>query len=127
MAILLAHYDLTEDDCSAEISTKCLEKISHSLCGEWRNLPSGLDMEDIVKQDIDRNPRFSEEKQKRQAFFEEWNKQKGSAATYRKLISALLDIDCRKDAEGVCEILKNSIATRTKSPIRNGTTSVVKA
>ena len=117
---ILAHYHLTLKDCSAEISAEHLEEISHSLCEEWRDLPPRLNMKSIVKHDIDCDLMLNNEKRKRHAFLEKWNKQKGCEATYRNLIGALLDINCRKDAEGVCEILKKSIATRIKSAVRNG-------
>ena len=42
------------------------------------------------------------------SFFSKWKEAKGSGATYRALISALLKIKCVEDAEGVCELLKNS-------------------
>ena len=48
------------------------------------------------------------EGEKRQAFLALWRERKGSEATYSKLLSALLNTDCREDAEWVCKLLTQS-------------------
>ena len=55
-----------------------------------------------VVPDIDQGPGGEDEK--RRNFFFKWRDTKGSGATYKTLISALLEIDCREDAENVCKL-----------------------
>ena len=69
-------------------------------------LPSHLGVPQIYVHDINRNS--TEESERRSNFFFGWKELKGSAATYKALITALLDIDCREDAEGVCRFLKKT-------------------
>ena len=64
-------------------------------------------MRKIVVQDIDRLLGLSEE-EKRLAFFKQWKREKGSEATYKKLIDALEEMDCREDVENVCRVLQSS-------------------
>ena len=85
------------------VSDVHLQDISHSCCSKWRFLPARLEMEEIVVEDIDRLQGLSEE-EKRLAFFKQWKSEKGSEATYKKLIDALEKIDCREDAENVFRI-----------------------
>ena len=47
-----------------------------------------------------------DEDEKRATFFAKWKEAKGSDATYKALISALLEIGCAEDAECVCKLLK---------------------
>lgn len=61
-------------------------------------------METIETDDIDKSS--SDEKVKRRNFFNEWKNREGSGTTYGKLLSALLAIKCRDDAESVCEMLQ---------------------
>ena len=71
----------------------------------WRWLPAALDMEHptIVVNDIERGK--GHESDMRDHFFTVWKSEKGTDATYKALISALLRIDCRKDTEYVCGIV----------------------
>ena len=103
---LLEQYELTEDDCNQKISDYHCSEISRTLCGGWRGLPSHLGVPQIYVHDINRNS--TEESERRSNFFFGWKELKGSAATYKALIAALLDIDCREDAEGVCRFLKKT-------------------
>ena len=112
---LMEHYKLLEKDCNTQISDSHLQKISQSCCKKWRSLPSYLKMEDIVASDIDYESKGEEEK--RHAFFKQWKQKRGSNATYIALISALLEISCRQDAEKVCELLQKSFFA---SPARSG-------
>lgn len=102
----MEHYQLSEESCNRKVSNTHLEKISESFCRKWRSLPSFLEMETIVVNDIDHSS--NDEGGKRLAFFLKWKHMKGSTATYRKLLSALLEINCKEDAEGVCEMLQLS-------------------
>ena len=105
---LIERYGLSEETCDCKISDAHLVDISRSHCRRWRDLPSRLDMDTIVVDDLDKNPILVDEDMKRSSFFSKWKEAKGSAATYRALIRALLQIKCVEDAEGVCELLKNS-------------------
>ena len=59
-----------------------------------------------MKDDIDR--KGIGESEKRLDYFTEWKEQKGSAATYKSLIRALLKIGCRDDAEYVYQLSQSS-------------------
>ncbi len=97
-------YSLSDEDCSVEISKCHLQKISSSLCKDWRSLPAHLEMESIVASDIEREQ--VEECEKRHSFLSKWKSEKGSGATYKKLMAALLEIKCRGDAEKVCVMVQ---------------------
>ena len=101
---LMKTYELTKDDWDQTISDQHLQKIAEDYCSSWRQLPVYLGMKNIVKDDINRGP--GDEEDKRCSFLFKWKKVKGASATYRKLVSALLMIECKADAEGVCEILQ---------------------
>ena len=92
---------------------KChLQEISSTLCEDWRSLPAHLEVEGIVVKDIDRKP--IEECEKRHCFLSKWQGEKGSDATYKKLIASLLAIKCRGDAEKVCKLVQKLLETRAK-------------
>ena len=55
-----------------------------------------------------------DEDQKRERFFLIWKENKGSEATYIKLIRALLTIESKEDAESVCELLQKQPAAQLK-------------
>lgn len=100
---LVERYQLQEEDLNSQITDKHLDKISHSHCSQWRRLPPYLGMESIVRDDVNRLS-ASEEEEKRCAFFLKWKDMKGSEATYQRLISALLEMECTNDAEKVCKL-----------------------
>ena len=97
---------LLNEECNKRISDVHLERLSSKCCGKWRKLTSHLEMDNIVKDDIDR--KGVGESEKRLDYFTEWKEQKGSAATYKSLIRALLKIDCRDDAEYVYQLFQSS-------------------
>ena len=105
---LLVNYQLTIDNCNREISDEHLQEISQSHCGQWRSLPSHLKMPTITSDDVDRETSHNEE-EKRLKFFKKWKQERGSDATYKELIHALITIKCRQDAEVVCKVLKKSL------------------
>ena len=82
-------------------------------------------MRDIVVRDIDREGKPEEEK--RVTFFKRWKRQKGSQATYKVLISALLQTKRREDAECVCELLKKFTPRKTKRTEDKGTILTLQA
>ena len=124
---LMKYYGVTENDCNCKIEDVHLQIISSTLCKHWKKLPAHLNTPSIKISDIERD--FKTEEERRSAFFSQWRDRDGSAATYKRLIAALLDIDCRDDAEGVCKLLKKSSDSRQEKseesqeekPIRTST------
>ena len=111
MSKLIAHFELTEEDCEREVSDTDIVKIASSLQGKWESkLPPLLEMEttDIGSPVEDKI-----------AFFKEWKQQQGFEATYKSLISALLQVKCRQDAESVCKILKETTCSSQASTSAN--------
>ena len=106
-------YQLKEEDLDKQVTDEHLDDIASSHCTKWRSLPSRLEMESIVVNDIDRT--LSKEEDRRNAFFYKWRDIKGFAATYRVLINALLGIKCGNDAGCVCELVKQSLAKHPSS------------
>jgi len=117
---LLEQYSVTEEECVLQVSERHVSDIALSHCRKWRYLPSYLELEDIVKSDIDHGAGSEEEK--RHSFLLKWREVKGSSATFKKLINALLEIDCHQDAESVCKLLKN-VVSKSTSPARKVSTS----
>lgn len=114
LAHLLEKMKLTEDCCNSPVSTQHLEDISSSHCGQWRKLPSRLGLNTIVVDDICRKP--VDEEEKRTSFFKKWHEMKGSDATYKALIRALLGIGCVSDAESVCKMLHPPKLVKSECP-----------
>ena len=104
---------LLNEECNKQISDAHLEMLSSKRCRKWRNLTTSLELDSIVKDDIDRKSVC--ESEKRLDYFTEWKDQKGSAATYKSLIRALLKIGCRDDAEFVYQ-LSQSTGSHSTSP-----------
>ena len=104
---------LLNEECNKKVSDSHLERLSSKCCRKWRNLTTSLELDSIVKDDVDRKSVC--ESEKRFDYFTEWKEQKGSAATYRSLIRALLKIDCRDDAEYVYQ-LSQSTGSHSTSP-----------
>lgn len=107
---LMDYYELAERTCSVQISDKHLKDISSSLCTKWRDLPAYLNMETTVVHDMERN--FTTEESRRYGFLCTWKERKGSDATYKVLVSVLLGIKCRNEAEGVCKLLVSSVSAQ---------------
>ena len=113
LSTILNYYKLMEEDCEKQVSDAHFEDISRSNCEHWRSLPSKLKMEAIVVSDIERE--LTNEEERRLAFFKRWKKVKGFEATYKALITALLEIKCRQDAENICKVLKKSFSSSESS------------
>ena len=111
---LMECYQLKERDCNQQISNVHLDEISLNFSQKWRFLPNRLKMKDIIAHDIDRIP--GDEEEKRRTFFLKWKQVKGSGATYKVLIRALLDIKCRQDAESVCKLLQQAAQAASDAP-----------
>ena len=112
---LLREYQLTEEVFDRQISDPHLEEISRTSSTKWRSLPPHLDIPDTTCTvgDIECDSQNEEERQNN--FFFTWKRKKGTRATYRKLVCALLKIGCRGDAEKVCRLLLESVSTRQKN------------
>lgn len=108
-------FGVLKEHYNKEISDTHVDVLSRSHCKKWRPLHSYLELEEIVVSDIDRDCRHVEEADKRNAFFREWKRRKGSEATYRKLVYALLKTECRKDAENVCKLLAETLGRNSSS------------
>lgn len=100
---LMVDFNLTEECCNQQITEKHIGDIS---CSKWRLLYAHLEMGRSVVDDIDRGSKTEEEK--RHDFFSCWRNEKGSRATYKVLIEALLKAKCRNDAEYVCKCVQAS-------------------
>ena len=86
-----------------QVSDGHILKFSSSHGSKWKLMPAPLDLKNIVAEDIDRAPKSEEEK--RHTFFTTWKQVKGSFATYKALIIALLEVDCQEDAESLCRLV----------------------
>ena len=113
LRILLELYRLKEEDCSKKVSDIHLMKIC-SYCTKWRSLYPYLDMKqsDVVRVEHD----GYDEDDKIRRFLERWQLQKGHDSTYKKLIHALLENGCKKEAEGVCELLSRPLPLQSPPP-----------
>ena len=118
---LIKRFELHEEDCNQEVVDTHIEDISRSCSCQWKNLPSYLGMRDNVPEDIEHEQKS--EVEKRLTFFKQWKQMRGSEATYKCLITALLNIDRTKDAEHVCQLIKECIGTSLHSKGLSNTTS----
>ena len=112
---LIQQHELSEEDCEKPISDEHLEAISRSCCKQWKSMPPHLEMDTIEAEDIDKSK--GEEREKRHKFLLKWKGIKGSKATYRQLITALLKMKCREEAEKVCKVLKESLSKLMARPL----------
>ena len=103
---ILEENGLTMQDVDRLVSDIHLERISHSCCERWERLPPHLQLKPNVADDISSSNNTPE--QKRYIFLKEWKKIKGSHATYKKLLSALLVIESTDDAERICKMVRES-------------------
>ena len=106
---LCAHFELADQELDKVISDLHLDDIAQTRCTYWKFLSSRLRLQDVVAKDIDKD--FPTESEKRREFFQQWKQRKGSEATYRSLVKALLDINQRRDAEYVCNLLRQADAS----------------
>ena len=117
---LVENYGLLPEKCDQQISDVHLEEISRCGCKDWKSLSPHMEMESILVDDICRHSQMSE-REKRHDFFLQWRDLKGSEATYRKLISALLKIKSRNDAEMVCKLLQEASKCKPTSQPQSST------
>ena len=103
---LIARYQLTEENVNRVITDKHIEVISRCCCSKWKSLPAHLELALIVARGIDCTE--VNEEDKRRTFLTTWKEKKGFEATYKNLVSALLEIECKSEAESVCKLLKDA-------------------
>ena len=118
MADLMEKYRLTDADLNKQVTDIHIEKLSHTHCKDWRRLPPYLGLSRTVRGDIDHDS--GKDKAKRYDFFTEWKDRKRADATYRVLIDALSEIECRSDAEFVCQLIQPAVDCR---PVHSSTST----
>ena len=110
----MVNLKLTEDDWNKPLTDIHISDICRKACGKWKLLSPYLGgMEEIDISDIENT--FAEEEVRRSKFLKRWREKMGSEANFKRLISALLRIKCRRDAEIVCGLLQLQIS-RNVSP-----------
>ena len=123
LTFLMEQYRLSESDCGIQVTDIHLEKLSNILGRKWRSLPAYLEMKSTVIDDIDYERLGCDESDKRLSFLNKWKEMRGTQATYRKLINALLEINCRNDAEKVCKLLLKPTPPCRVKPLQPVTSS----
>ena len=108
---LFHNYQLSAEALEQQITEEVLDKIASTCCEDYRRLPPYLGVECIAIRDIERDGKS--EPERRQTFLRKWKQVKGSGATYKAIIAALLKIRCREDAEKICVLVKSL------KPLRN--------
>ena len=63
-----------------------------------------------MAKDVDRHVPALDESEKREKFLTEWQERKGNEASYKSLICALLELECRQEAEFVCDLLVEDVS-----------------
>ena len=115
MEELMRRYNLRDVDVNRQVTPEHIDRISYSYCREWGRLPPFLRLESIIAEDINRLP--ISESEKKRMFFSKWVELKGSGATYKELIKALLEIDRVNDAEVVCRLIQPPQRTLEPAPL----------
>jgi len=108
---LLKRYRLSERDVGVEVSEAHLKEIAHFDLREWKPLFSQLEC--AVSEAEFRTEEV-------QSFFSAWKRDKGSGATYKKLIVAFLKTESRESAEGVCKLLHSVMPSKSKETTSAG-------
>lgn len=103
---LIQQWNLSEALCSQQISDQRIQYFCLRRGTNWESLCVPLEMDSVVVSNI--KGRESDPFQQRIQFFETWKLQHGQDATYFKLITALLSIQHRLDAEYICELLQTN-------------------
>ena len=121
---LLKKHRLTDKDINRQVNVSNLERTSHFCYKQWKSLPSHLGVQSNVVGEIDKP--HKDEKTKCLNFLLRW--MKGSRATYKQLLTALLSIKCEQAAEMLCTRLRESASDFLQpqlptagSPISGGT------
>ncbi len=105
---LMQKFGVSAAACDSKVTEVHLQEISQNHCSKWRDLPTPLGLSKMAVNDLEYKP--GGEGGKRKAFLETWQQQMGGDATYRALITALLNVQSRDDAESVCKLLQGAPA-----------------
>lgn len=104
---VLELYSLNDADINKIVSDVHIDKISRSCCYQWKSLLVRLDLKAVDVEDIGKTT--NNEQEKRSESLKTWTHRNGSDATYKWLIGAQLANGSRKEAEFVCELLRNEL------------------
>lgn len=104
---LMEEYDLSKNVCGQKVTYYHIDEITKCHLKRWKDLGPHLKLEPIVADDIISDSKDCA-RQQRRCFLQKWVEKHGGSATYRELITALLNIDERNDAEYICKLLQDS-------------------
>ena len=98
------------EEAEEQVDERHLSEISHRCNCQWKTLHPCLelptDTKDAVEQEIGNLDASEDEEGKRLVLLSKWKDAKGSEATYKLLVGALLQAGCKDDAEMVCELIQ---------------------
>ena len=100
----MTKHQLTDKDISKKVNVSHLEFTSCSCYKQWQSLPPILGLQSNVAVNT------HDEKKKCFAFLLGWMTTKGSGATHKQLLTALLRIKCEEAAEMLCTKIKMSVS-----------------
>lgn len=113
--VLINRLGIDGEACNKKINDKDLE---NSCSFPYKRLSPHLGLNGVDTSDIERDAQT--EPERRSGLLNKWKEKEGSDATYRALISALLEIDRKDDAEDICRLLKTS-KSATGCPLEDTT------
>ena len=100
---LLDCFKLKDEELSTAITDLHLQKISTDIISEdWGMLNPHLDMADIAVSDA--RTAYQNATDQRLEYLKKWKREKGSDATYKKMIVACLNISNKSYAEAICAL-----------------------
>ena len=103
---LLQDFKLRDEDLNATITELDLSEISTNISSDdWKRMNPYLDMKQIAVSDIE--AAFKDPVEKRREYFMRWRKEKGSGASYKKIVLACLKSSNRSGAEDVLKWCKS--------------------
>ena len=100
----MTKHQLTDKDISKKVNVSHLEFTSSSCYKQWKSLPPILGLQSNVADNT------HDEKKKCFSFLLGWMTTKGSGATHKQLLTALLRIKCEEGAEMLCTKIKMSVS-----------------
>ena len=110
---LLSYQEMAGNNANGEsgldeiVSDVHVGDIARSHCSRWESLPPHLELDPIIVNDVKKDCP-NDEQGRRRRFLEIWKERKGEEATYEKLIFALQAIECKEDAEYICQLVKSA-------------------
>ena len=111
---LMAQYGISDAACDATVTELHMMEIIKKYGSRWKEMYMYLDIDKITVSDLKYAP--GDEEDKRQCFFGIWKQQKGNDATYRALLTALLGVTSRDDAECVCKLMQGQVLSAAQCP-----------